>query len=205
MAYTITSYEKRGLGKISMSGTTQVTANTARAFRNVAVGATIKSTSMGTGGSATVTAKTDETHINVNVVDTFAAEDWTYINPALELSGIYYIKHTKSDKPTITPITLKDSDSAYGSVGAGVARDIQLSGWIANATLADREKNIAILESLTDGTQTKHGTCVFAEESPARTSYVYVTSISWQNGRDKPKWLDVMINMTECKNRGSLS
>ena len=205
MAYTITSYEKRGSGKISMAGTTQVTANTARAFRNVAVGATIKSASIGAGGSATVTAKTDETHINVSAVDTFAAEDWTYINPALELSGYYYIKHSKSDKPTITPLVLKDSDSSYGSVGAGVARDIQLSGWIANATLAEREKNIAILESLTDGTQTRYGTCQFTDESPARTSYVYVTSISWQNGRDKPKWLDVMINMTEVKNRGSLS
>ena len=122
MAYTITPYEKKGVGKISMAGTTQVTANTARGFRNVAVGATIKSTSIGTGGTATVTAKTDETHINVNVTDTFAVEDWTYINPVLTLTGHYYIKHSKSDKPTITPITLKDSDYAYGSVGAGVAR-----------------------------------------------------------------------------------
>lgn len=201
MAYTIASYEKRGVGKISMAGTAQLTADTARAFRNIAVGATIKSASLGT---ATVTAKTDETHISVNAVRTFAVEDWTYINPVLTLSGHYYIKHSKSDKPTITPITLKDSDYAYGSIGAGVARDIQLSGWINNATLADRENNVAVLESLTDGTQTRYGTCQFTDESPARTSYVYVTSISWQTGRDKPKWLDVMINMTEVKQRGSL-
>lgn len=204
MAYTITPYEKKGVGKISMAGTTQVTANTARGFRNVAVGATIKSTSIGTGGTATVTAKTDETHINVNVTDTFAVEDWTYINPVLTLTGHYYIKHSKSDKPTITPITLKDSDYAYGSVGAGVARDVQLSGWVQSATAADLHKAIALLESLTDGSQTRHGTCQFSEDTPVRTSYVYVTSVSWQYGRDKPKWLDVMINMTEVKNRGSL-
>lgn len=204
MAYTITPYEREGVGKISMAGTTQVTANTARAFRNVAVGAIIKSTSIGTGGSATVTAKTDETHINVNVTDTFAVEDWTYQNPALELSGIYYLKHTKTDKPKVTPISLKDSDNAWAGASSGVSRDIQISGWIANATLADREKNITILEGLMDGTQTRHGTCVFAEESPARSIYVYVASATWQIQRDKPKWLDVMINLTECKQRGSL-
>lgn len=201
MAYTITPYERKGVGTIKCLSGTATTALTARGFRNVAVGATIKSE----GNTRTVTAKSSETLINVNSAWVIDGKVWTYQNPALELSGIYYIKHTKTDKPKVTPISLKDSDNAWAGASSGVSRDIQISGWIANATLADREKNITILEGLMDGTQTRHGTCVFAEESPARSIYVYVASATWQIQRDKPRWLDVMINLTECKQRGSLS
>lgn len=201
MAYTITPYERKGVGTIKCLSGTATTALTDRGFRNVAVGATIKSE----GNTRTVTAKSSETLINVNSAWVIDGKVWTYQNPALELSGIYYIKHTKTDKPKVTPISLKDSDNAWAGASSGVSRDIQISGWIANATLADREKNITILEGLMDGTQTRQGTCVFAEESPARSIYVYVASATWQIQRDKPKWLDVMINLTECKQRGSLS
>jgi len=200
MAYTITPYERKGSGNITGSGTT-VTAANAAAFRNVAVGATFKSG----GNTRTVVSKTSETVLVVNSSLSVTGKPWTYQNPALTLSGIYYLKHTKTDKPKLTPIALKDADSAWAGASSGVYREIQISGWIANATLADREKNITILEGLLDGTQTRHGTCVFAEESPARSLSVYIGSATWQIQRDKPKWLDVMINMTECKNRGSLS
>lgn len=200
MAYTITPYERNGSGNITGSGTT-VTAADAAAFRNVAVGATLKSE----GNTRTVVSKTSETVVVVNSSLSVTGKPWTYQNPALTLSGIYYIKHTKTDKPKLTPISLKDADHAWAYPNSGVYRDIQISGWIANATLADREKNITILEGLMDGTQTRDGTCYYSEESPARTIYVYIGSATWQIQRDKPKWLDVMINMTECKNRGSLS
>jgi hypothetical protein len=189
------------VGKIRCLSGTATTALEARGFRNVAVGATIKSE----GATRTVSAKSSETVLNVNSAWVNDDKPWTYQNPALTLSGIYYLKHTKTDKPKLTPIALKDADSAWAGASSGVYREIQISGWIANATLADREKNITILEGLMDGTQTRDGTCVFAEESPARSLYVYVASATWQIQRDKPKWLDVMINMTECKNRGSLS
>lgn len=201
MVYNIAPYERNGIGNISAAGTTEVVAATAGAFRNLAVGATIKSAGLGT---ETVTAKTDETHINVSAVHTFSAQAWTYKNPDLVLSGYYYIKQSKNDKPKVTPIINKDSDQSWAIPSTGVNREIQVSGWINNATVADREKNVTILEGLMDGTQTRQGTCVFTEESPSRTFYVYVSSATWQIQRDKPRWLDVMINMTECKNRGSL-
>lgn len=200
MTYTITPYERRGVGTIQCLSGTATTALTANAFRNVAVGATIKSE----GATRTVSSKTNESLLNVNSSWVIDGKAWTYRNPALTLSGIYYVKQTKTDKPKLTPITLRDSDNAWAGASSGVYREIQLSGWIANATLADREKNITILEGLTDGTQTRHGTCQLTEPSPSRTFYVYVSSFTWQIQRDKPKWLDVMINMTECKNRGSL-
>lgn len=200
MAYTITPYKRDGIGEISAAGDTQLVADTARAFRNVAVGATIASSHV---SDKTVTAKTDETHINVNATLTFSDESWHYTNPALELTGIYYIKHTKSDKPTLTPIPGKDADYAYAAIGQGTVREINLSGWIQSSTIADVYKNVTILESLTDGTQTKQGTCTFTEDVPPRTSYVYISSLNWQYSRDKPNWIDVMINMVECKNRRS--
>lgn len=175
MAYTITPYKRDGIGKISANGSTQLVADTARAFRNVAVGATISSSSV---ANKPVTAKTDETKININTVLTFSAEIWEYTNPALALSGIYYIKHTKNDKPTITPIPLKDADSAYAAIGQGTLREINLSGWIQSSTIADVYKNVTILESLADGSQTSQGTCTFTEDVPPRTSYVYITSLN---------------------------
>lgn len=199
MAYTITPYERKGSGNVTSSGTT-VTAAGAAAFRNVAVGATFESA----GNTRTVVSKTSETVVVVNSSLSVTDKPWTYRNPALTLSGIYYVKHTKTDKPKLTPIPLKDADSAWAGASSGVYREIQISGWIANATLADREKNITILEGLLDGTQTRHGTVQFTEETPSRTFYVYVGSATWQIQRDKPRWLDVMINMVECKQRGSL-
>jgi hypothetical protein len=200
MTYKIAPYEKTGSGELNAAGTTELVAENAKAFRNVAVGATLKVN----GGTYTVTAKTDEEHLNVNATLTFSNKTWTYKNPDLELSGIYYVKHNKNDKPTMSPISLKDSDGTWASTGQGVVREINISGWIRSTSLADVYKNATILESLADGTQGRYGTCVYTEEVPPRSSYVWITSLNWQFGRDKPKWLDVIVNMVECKNRGSL-
>lgn len=200
MAYTITPYKRDGAGKLSTTGSSTTTnCDTLRGFRNVAVGATIYANST----TKTVNSKTDEDTVIVNSAwDLSSAKTWEYINPALSLTGIYSIKHTKTDKPTLTPLPYKDSDYAYAAIGQGTIREINISGWIQSSTIADVYKNVTILESLADGSQTKQGTCTFTEEVPPRTSYVYITSLSWQYSRDKPNWLDVLINMVECKNRG---
>ena len=200
MTYKIAPYTKTGPGTVSAVGTTEVVAGTAKAFRNVAVGATITIDAV----AYTVTAKTDEEHINVNQVVTFSGKAWTFKNTDLELTGIYYVKHNKNDKPTLSPVSLKDADGAWAGTGTGVIREINVSGWIQSSTLTDLYKNATILESLADGTQCRWGTCVYTEDVPPRSSYVWVTSLNWQFGRDKPKWIDVTVNMVECKNRGSL-
>lgn len=201
MAYTITPYKRDGLGTVGTTGTSATVVNaTARGFRNVAIGALISAT----GGNRTVIAKASETSITVSsTVDYDPAVTYEYTNPALTLTGIYHIKHTKSDKPNITPITGKDADYCYATIGNGAIRDIQISGWIRSSTIADVYNNIAILESLADGSQTRQGTCTFTEDVPPRTSYVYITSLNWQYTRDNPKQIEVTINMVECKNRGS--
>ena len=201
MAYTITPYKRDGIGTIStVSSSTTITCNTDRGFRNVAVGGTVYNV----GYQRTVLTKPDETTITVSpAVDISTPTVWEYLNPALVLTGYYYIKHTKDDKPTAWPRPTKDSDSLFAALGPGVTRDIIISGWIESSTIADVYKNVTILESLSDGSQTTQGTCTFAEDVPPRTSYVYIQSINWKYGNDKPKWLDVMINMIECKNRGS--
>ena len=201
MAYTITPYKRDGIGNISTSGSsTTVTCATAQGFRNVAVGAIINVAAV----TRTVVTKTSETVVVVNTaVDWSTPVTWEYTNPVLTLTGYNYIKHSKNDKPTVTPIIHRDANIAFVTPATGVVRDIQLSGWIQSTTIDDLYKNATILESLTDGSQCYQGTCVYAEDTPPRTMYVYVTSQSWQIINDKPNWLNVMINMVECKNRGS--
>jgi len=152
-----------------------------------------------------VASKTDEDTVVVSSAWDLSDEyTWEYINPTITFSGIYYIKHTKNDRPLTTMgIPTKDSDWTFCTLGKGVSREIVLSGFIESATVADIYKDATILESLADGSQTYQGTCTFTEDVPPRTSYVYVTSVNWQYNRDKPKWLDIMVNMTECQNRGS--
>lgn len=199
MAYTITPHERSGKGLVTANGTS-VTVTVTAGFRNVAIGATFKCE----GNFRTVVSKTNETTLVLDLSLVVTSKPWTYKNPDLILSGIYYVKQTKTDKPKLTPIVTKDSDQAWAAPSSGAYREIQVSGWINNPNLADREKNITILEGMLDGTQTRQGTNAFTEETPNRTFYVYVASATWQIQRDKPKWLDVMINMTECKNRGSV-
>jgi hypothetical protein len=205
MTYTITPYKRDGGGssnKISTSGSSTTTnCNTARGFRNVAVGATLYANAL----ERTVSSKTDEDTVIVNSAwDLSAGYVWEYQNPALTLSGIYYIKHTKDDRPlTSMGMPTKDADYTFCTIGKGVIREIVVSGFIQSATIADVYTNVTILESLADGSQTYQGTCTFTEDVPPRTSYIYITSASWQYNRDKPTWLDIMINMTECRNRGS--
>jgi len=198
MAYEIQPYEKRGDGEVNATGTTQIVAEQSKAFRNVAVGATIKIDTT----EYTVVTKVNEETVNVNTAVTCSNKKWKYKNPNLTLSGIYYVKHNKSDKPTLSPIAINDANKAYASTGQGVVRDITLSGFIQSTTMANIYKYATILESLADGTQCRQGTCVYTEDVPPRSSYVWITSLNWQFSRDKPKWLDVMINMVECKNRG---
>jgi hypothetical protein len=204
MTYDITPYNRDGEGTITATASTTTECSYARGFRNVAVGATITS---GTSyaDSRTVTSKTDENTIIVNSAWTEAAQPWRYQNPALTLTGIKYIKHTKNDKPlTQMGIPTKDADYTVCVLGTGTVREIILNGWIQSTTIEDVYKNTTILESLADGSQTIKGTCTFLEEVPPRTSYVYITSVSWQYSAERPKWLDVMINMTECRNMGSV-
>lgn len=204
MTYTITPYNRDGVGTITAAASTTTNCSYTRGFRNVAVGATITS---GTSyaDSRTVSSKTDEDTVVVSSAWTESAKPWRYQNPALTLTGINYIKHTKNDKPmTQMGIPTKDADYTVCTIGKGTVREIVLSGWIQSSTIADVYKNVTILESLTDGSQTVKGTCTFTEDVPPRTSYVYVTSVNWQYSREKPNWLDVMINMTECKSAGSL-
>lgn len=201
MSCTLTPYQKNGSGLLSTSGSSTTTnCDTAQGFRNVAIGATIIS-----GGlTRTVVSKTDEDTVVVNSAWSLTNATWTYTNPVLTLSGCFYIKHNKNDKPTLAPIAMKDSNAVYACMGQGVIREIVFSGWIQSATLDDVINQITILESLVDGSQTKQGTCAFTEDTPPRSSYVYLSKVSWQYVRDKPNWVDIMIEMVECKNKGSL-
>jgi len=200
MAYSLESYTKDGPDKVSFTSESAVLQATyAKGFRNVAVGATM------TFGSyvRTVVAKTDEDTLTVsNVVSTNGTVTWTYKNPALVLSGIYYVKHTKNNKPTVTPSTTRDSDRAFLSRGEnGVYREVQLSGWIQSSSLDEVFKNVTILESFNDGSQAPAvgRNNVYTEDVPPRSMYVWISSASWQFSRDKPKWLDVTVNMIERK------
>ena len=201
MALTITPYRRNGIGEVSTIGSSKTVAcDTAKGFRNIAVGAIIAVS----GVNREVDGKVSETVVTITAaVDWSAASEWKYTNPVLSLTGFYYIKHNKSDKPTVTPINRKDSQYTYAARGAGVVREINISGYIQSSTIADVYNNMTILESLADGSQTKEGTCIFAEDVPPRTSYVYITSVNWKYARDQPKWLDVNVNMVECKNKGS--
>jgi hypothetical protein len=199
MTYTITQYSRPGMGTLTAAASTTTNCSYARGFRNVAVGATIVSNSL----TRTVSSKTDEDTIVASSSWTLSANTWTYTNPGLVLTGIYSIKHTKNDKPTATPIPTRDSDKVVALMGQGVIRDITVSGWIQSATIGDVYNNISILEGLADGSQTRNGTCIFTEDVPPRSSYVYITSLNWRYSRERPNWLDVTINMIECANRGS--
>lgn len=199
MAYTITPYKRDGTGTLTASTDPTTECSYERGFRNVAVGATLYSDSL----SRTVTSKTDENTVEVDSAWTLSADAWEYINPALVFSKIYYVKHAKNDGGSIVGIPNRDSDYTMGSIGSGITREIILSGFIRSTTIADVYKNITILESLADGTQTIQGTCTYTEDLPPRTMYVYITSISWQYKRDDPLSVDVNVTMTECRNRGS--
>jgi hypothetical protein len=200
MTYSLTPYSKTGIGQITVSNVlTTVQSVAVKAFRNVAVGATI----VANGITRTVTEKVDEDTIKVSAAWGVSGNyTWTYTNPALVFTGIYYVKHTKNNKPTVTPSTLGDADRAFLSRGEnGVYREIQLSGFIQASSIDEVIKNATILESFTDGTQApaKDRDIVFLEEVPPRESYVWITSASHQISRDKKKWLDITVNMIERK------
>jgi len=202
MAYSLTPFIKPGVGHVSTTGSsTTVQASYVKGFRNVAVGALITGNSL----SRTVITKTDDDTVVVSSpVDwsTPADIDWVYTNPTLTLTGIYYIKHTKNNKPSVIPTTTGDADRALVSRGdSGVYREIQVAGFIQTTTLADLIAAINVLESFNDGTQCliSGRNNVFTEDLPPRSSYVWVTSINWQYSRDKPTWIDITINMVEKK------
>lgn len=201
MAYTITPYKRDGTGTISTSGSSTTTnCSLTKGFRNVAVGATLYNGAT----TKTVSSKADEDTVVVNSAwDLTTPVTWEYINPALTLTGIKYIKHTKNDMPGMSMgIPSKDADYTICTLGKGTVREITVNGWIQSATAADLYKNVTILESLADGSQTLQGTCTFTEDMPPRTSYVYISSVNWQYAADEPNCLYVLINMVECKNRG---
>lgn len=199
MTYQLTSYQKTGKGTVTSTGSTTLTCSLSDGFRNVAVGATIISD----GNTRTVSSKTSESVVVLNSATTIAAKGWVYTNPVLTLSNIYFVKHIKEERGSKLSPALQDSNLTLATITSGATRSITISGFINADTVASRELIIAIVEGLNDGSQGISTAYIYTEESPARNMYVFVDSASWELNRDNAGIIDIMLTMTECRNRGA--
>lgn len=200
MVYKIRPFTKNGSGKVSNSALSNtLSCDDDKGFRNVAVGATIITSS----GTVTVAVKYSDNTVGLTTSVAWTTKlEWTYHNPDLEFSGIYSIKQSKVGKPTLAPIPLKDSYRTHTSQKDGTYREIQLTGFITSPDQDDLIRNINILEGLVDGLQAR-GNTEFVEDLPVRGSYVYISSITWMISREKPKFIDINVDMVETKFRSS--